>query len=91
LNGAHEVIFKAKGANGGETISQFKIGGITGNYSDSGSAAIGPVTLSKQWKQYEISLEGQELSSISGGFCWTMTRDENPQGAVFYLEDIRYE
>jgi hypothetical protein len=91
LNGARRLMFKARGEQGGETVSQFKIGGISGNYADSGSAAIGPVTLAKEWKQYEINLEGQELSSISGGFCWTMTKDENPEGAVFYLDDIRYE
>ncbi len=91
LNGAKKVIFRARGDKGGETIAQFKIGGINGNFADSGSAAIGPTTLSQQWKQYEIALEGQELSSISGGFCWVMSRDDNPNGAVFYLDDIRYE
>jgi hypothetical protein len=91
LNGAKKLIFKAKGDRGGEVIDQFKIGGINGNYADSGSAAIGPITLTKDWKPYEISLEGQELSSISGGFCWVMNHDENPSGATFYLDDIRYE
>jgi hypothetical protein len=91
LNGAKKVLFNARGEKGGEIVSQFKIGGISGNFSDSGSAAVGPVTLTKEWKPYEISLEGQELSSISGGFCWTMTHDDNPDGATFYLDDIRYE
>lgn len=91
LNGAKKVVFKARGEKGGESISEFKIGGIGGDYSDSGSAALGPVTLSKDWKTYEISLAGQELSSISGGFCWTMSKDQNPEGATFYLDDIRYE
>jgi hypothetical protein len=91
LNGARKVVFKARGDKGGETVAQFKVGGISGNFADSGSAAVGPVTLSKEWKHYEIPLEGQELSSISGGFCWTMSRDENPEGAVFYLDDVRFE
>jgi hypothetical protein len=91
LNGAKRVVFNARGEKGGEMVSQFKMGGIEGNFSDSGSAAIGPITLTKEWKSYEINLDGQELSSISGGFCWTMTRDENPEGAVFFLDDIRYE
>lgn len=91
LNGAKKLVFKAKGEKGGETIDQFKVGGITGDYADSGSAAIGPIVLGKEWKKYEISLEGQELSSITGGFCWTMTRESNPSGANFYLDDIRFE
>lgn len=91
LNGAKKLIFKAKGEKGGETVEEFKVGGISGDYADSGSAATGPITLTKDWKQYEINLEGQELSSITGGFCWTITRENNPDGAVFYLDDIRYE
>lgn len=91
LNGARKLVFMARGAQGGETISEFKIGGIGGDYADSGSAALGPVSLSKEWKRYEINLDGQELSSISGGFCWTMAKDYNPDGAEFYLSDIRYE
>src|SRR5579871_1598838 len=91
LNGMHKLLFKARGDKGGETVEEFKVGGITGDYADSGSAAIGPITLAKDWKEHEINLDGQELSSITGGFCWTMTRDHNPDGATFYLDDIRFE
>ncbi len=91
LNGRKKLLFKARGEKGGERIEEFKVGGLTGDYSDSGSSSIGPITLTKAWKTYEIPLEGQELSSISGGFCWTANRDGNPDGAVFYLDDIRYE
>jgi len=91
LNGATKVSFIARGEKGGETIDQFKVGGMGGDFADSGAAALGPVSLTKDWKRYEISLEGQELSSISGGFCWALNRDQNPKGAIFYLDDIRYE
>ncbi len=86
-----KLVFNVKGEKGGERVEEFKVGGITGDYADSGTAAIGPVTLAKEWKQYEINLEGQELSSITGGFCWTISREANPNGAVFYLDDIRFE
>ncbi len=72
-------------------VDEFKVGGISGDYADSGSASNGPITLAKDWKEYDIDLKGQELSSISGGFCWTMSRESNPDGAVFYLDDIRFE
>ncbi len=91
LNGAKQLVFLARGENGEEVISQFKVGGISGDFADSGTAAIGPITLTKDWKEYRISLEGQELSSISGGFCWTVVRNENPDGATFYLDKIRFE
>jgi len=91
LNGARKLVFEAKGEKGGEVVDDFKVGGITGDYGDSGSSSSGPVTLTRQWKKYEISLEGQELSSIAGGFCWTMSRDSDPDGAVFYLDNIRFE
>lgn len=91
LNGMKKLIFRARGEVGGERVEEFKVGGMTGDYADSGSASVGPIVLTKDWKTYEISLEGQELSSITGGFCWTATRDGNPKGATFYLDDIRYE
>jgi hypothetical protein len=91
LNGARRLVFKARGEKGGEVVDEFKVGGISGDYADSASASNGPVTLTKKWREYAIDLKGQELSSISGGFCWTMSREQNPDGAVFYLDDIRFE
>ena len=86
-----KLVFRARGEKGGERVEEFKVGGLTGDYADSGSAAIGPIILAKNWNVYEIPLDGQELSSITGGFCWTMNRDGNPSGAIFYLDDIRFE
>lgn len=91
LNGMKKLVFKARGEKGGERVEEFKVGGIGGDYADSGSAEIGPVALTKDWKLYEISLAGQELSSITGGFCWTVSRESNPNGAIFYLDDMRFE
>ncbi len=91
LTGAKKVTFWARGEKGGERIEEFKIGGITGEYADSDVAGIGPVELTTEWQQYTIDLDGKDLSSISGGFCWATNLDANPQGAVFYLDDIRYE
>jgi hypothetical protein len=91
LNGAKQLVFKVRGEKGGEIIDEFKVGGISGDYADSGSAAIGPITLAKDWKEIVINLDGQELSSISGGFCWVMSRESNPAGASFFLDDIRFE
>ncbi|MDP3143214.1 MAG: hypothetical protein Q8N14_04685 [Candidatus Omnitrophota bacterium] len=91
LTGATKLSFWAKGENGGERIEEFKLGGITGEYPDSDAAGIGPVILTKEWKQYTIDLRGKDLSYISGGFCWATNLDVNPNGATFYIDDIVYE
>ncbi len=91
LTGAKKLTFWARGDKGGERIEEFKTGGISGEFGDSDVAAIGPVTLTKDWRQYTIDLEGKDLSSISGGFCWATNLDVNPEGAVFYLDDIQFE
>ena len=91
LSGAKKLSFWARGEKGGERIEEFKIGGITGEYADSDVAGIGPVVLTTEWQQFTIDLEGKDLSSISGGFCWATNLDVNPDGATFYLDDIKYE
>ncbi len=91
LSKATKLSFWARGVKGGERIEEFKIGGIMGEYSDSDSAAIGPIILNKEWTQYSIDLKGKDLSYIIGGFCWSTNLDVNPEGATFYLDEIKYE
>ncbi len=93
LRGATKLTFWARGEEGGEIINEFKVGGISsGEYIDSDSASIGPVKLTKEWRKYEIDLRGKDLSYIIGGFCWATNIDvNNPNGIVFYLDEIRYE
>jgi hypothetical protein len=86
-----KLTFWAKGDKGGETIAEFKVGGITGTYSDSDSVSIGPITLTKDWKQYTIDLKGLDLSYISGGFEFSGAAKDNPQGFTVYFDDIKYE
>jgi len=91
LTGAKALTFWARGENGGEVVTEFKMGGITGEYADSDSVGIGPIVLTKEWKQYSIDLTGADLSYISGGFCFSAGKMDNPNGLTFYLDDIRYE
>lgn len=91
LSGAKRFTFWARGENGGEYISEFKIGGITGEYPDSDSVDITDIELTRKWKQYEIDLEDADLKYISGGFCWAANLDNNPDGIIFYLDDMLYE
>jgi len=86
-----KLTFQAKGAIGGEKISDFKMGGIQGDFGDTDTASSGPVELTKDWKTYTIDLTGKDLSRIIGGFCFSANRDDNPTGFTMYLNDIRYE
>lgn len=90
--GATKLTFWARGKNGGER-AEFKMGGITGRYSDSVRPAVstGVVTLSKDWQQYTIDLTNKDLGHVIGGFCWVTNIPQNPDGCTIYLDDIRYE
>ncbi len=73
LTGATKLTFWARGEKGGEVINKFQVGGISGKFRDSGVASIGPITLSKQWKQYVIDLSLMDDSIIVGNEdkeCW---------------------
>jgi hypothetical protein len=90
LTGAKKLKFMARGEKGGETV-EFKAGGISGEFPDSFKAE-GPVeTLTTQWREYEIDLSGQDLTTVIGGFVFALPKDKNPQGAIFYLDEIRFE
>lgn len=91
LTGVSKLTFWARGEKGGETIKEFRIGGIAGEYGDSAKAWIGPVVLTNEWKKYSIDLSAKNLSRIIGGFAWSTNLDANPRGCTFYLDEIRYE
>ena len=93
LTGAQKLTFWARGEKGGERIEEFKVGGVGRGmeYPDSDSAFIGPVLLTKEWKEYTIDLRGKDLSYISGGFAWVANTDADPQECVFYLDGIEYK
>jgi len=93
LQGATKLTFWARGDKGGELIAEFKMGGLaSGEYFDSDSASISQIQLTKEWEKYEIDLRGKDLSYIIGGFCWSTSIDVNdPEGIVFYLDEIKYE
>ena len=93
LQGAEKLTFWARGDKGDEIINEFKMGGLaSGEYIDSDTASIGPIKLTKEWKKYEIDLRGRDLSYVIGGFAWATSIDVNdPEGIVFYIDEIKYE
>ncbi|MFA4889270.1 MAG: hypothetical protein WC628_06830 [Candidatus Omnitrophota bacterium] len=94
LTGMTKLTFWARGAKGGEVIQKFIVGGVGVSskvaYPDSSETALGPVELTDTWKQYTINLAGKDLTYISGGFAWVANADVNPEGATFYLDEIKF-
>jgi len=95
LTGMTKLTFWARGAKGGEILQKVVVGGVgmepKAAYPDSAKIEMGPVELTDSWKQDTINLAGKDLSSISGGFGWVTTSDLNPNGATFYIDDIKFE
>jgi hypothetical protein len=91
LTGAKKLVFWARGEKGGEVIDAFKFGCTLGAYPDSDSTAVFNVVLTKDWKKYEITLDGLDLSYISGFFGWVASKEHNPRGMTFYLDEISIE
>lgn len=93
LTGYKTLKFAVKGAKGGELVDKFFIGGITGQTEDGDSDQIetDAIELTTEWKEHSIDLAGLDLSHIIGGFGFALNGDSNPQGAAFYLDEIRLE
>jgi len=73
-------------------LIEFKVGGVSQRYGDSLVLPRTTITkLSPEWQQFRIDLTGADLSHIIGGFCLVASQDNNPDGTIFYLDDIRFE
>lgn len=93
LTGYKTLTFMARGEKGGELLDKFFIGGITGQTEegDSDEASITAITLTKDWKKYEIPVAANDLSHIIGGFGFAANADSNPEGFTMYLDEIKLE
>lgn len=99
LSGATKITFWAKGEKGGEQI-EFFAGGIGWNtdtgekekqYPDSfPKTSIDYQELTNFWKEYTIPLTSQDLNYVIGGFGWVTNSTKNPNGATFFLDNIKY-
>ena len=93
--GFTKVTFWAKGHKGKEVVI-FGSGGINKlQYKDSYNTRYTTegknVILSNQWKQYVINLTEADLSSVIGGFFFSVEERANQDGLTFYLDDIYFE
>ncbi len=97
--GATQVTFYARGDVGGEVVT-FKAGGIndplnsmTGTYGDSFTISSPAETLTTDWQQYTLSLQGTAYSGgVLGGFCWVANAtDAGNSDIKFYVDDLQWQ
>ena len=90
LSGYSRLRFWARADKPG-TI-KFEVGGINEPYGDSLAFPRSiDADLTTNWQEFEIDLDGANLTHIIGGFAWVTNWDTNPNGITFYLDDIRFE
>jgi hypothetical protein len=91
--GYREIVFYARGENGGEFV-EFKAGDIkcpdNSQQRDSFRVSIGKIRLTREWRRYSIDLRGLNLSNAIGLFCWVASGPAHPNGLTFYLDDVLY-
>jgi hypothetical protein len=88
LREASRLVFWGRGEQSGEII-EFGIGGP--NMAPTPGRSTGAITLQPTWEAHEIDLRGLDLTRAVVLFRWLATDVHNPQGAVFYLDDVRFE
>jgi hypothetical protein len=105
LSGATGITFHARGKSGGEKV-EFFVGGVGWKTDYQGNSTIpekpypdsfpkirtGTVTLTREWRQYSINLQGRDLSYVLSGFGWVATAaGNNNKNIIFYVDDIRWD
>jgi hypothetical protein len=101
LSNANRVVFSAKGEKGGETI-RFAIAGRTLD-PQSGNAPTDTfknvkfagvtqdVVLGSDWKKYQISIDGLDLTSSAYPFGFIVKKGTGPESVAFSLRDVTYD
>ena len=78
-----------------DTRAEFFVGGVRDPhlpYADSmPKVSTGIVAVTAAWQRYEINVEGNDLSSVIGGFGLAMSRGENPEPRSLLLDDIAFD
>ncbi len=74
-------------------VIQFKAGGgtsPTSQYQASFENEGDFVTLTSEWKRYTVSLSGKNLTQVVSAVTFVLRAEDNPDGAVFFLDDLEY-
>ena len=89
LTGAARLEIWARGERGGERVA-FGVGLLDRktDYPDSAIVKTRTIKLTPEWRRYELSLAGEDLSSLKTGFVVTLEVRRSP--VTVYLDSIRF-
>jgi hypothetical protein len=98
FNEIQRLTFWARGKEGNEIV-EFGVGGgfetVIGPYGfeyfKPQEQPAGRITLTSHWEKYEIDLVDRDLTHVVPLFYAFYTVEENPQGAIIYVDDIQFE
>ena len=100
LSTAKKVTFYAMGQDGGEVI-KFKAAGKKVDKKEISDMEIfknvkfdkttKDVTLTKDWKRFEIDLSNSDLKGITHPFGFEISKDKNNADSVFYIKGVKHD
>ena len=89
LSGATRLSFWARGAAGGEKVKfGFGVIGADKPFHDSAKRDL-EVTLTAEWREYDIDVAGADLTRVKTGFMWVVAGQGQP--LTFFLDDIGWQ
>jgi hypothetical protein len=88
LRTVNRLTFWARGETGGEVV-EIKVG--DGALCPLPGHSTGPLTLTADWKRYELDLAGLDMRRAVALFGWFATDLHDPKGATFFLDDVQFE
>ena len=94
LRRARALLFRARGAVGGERIRVKAAVAGDQPFGDSAPLPIdsGWLRLSADWREYRVDTDGRDLSRVITPFMLIANRKQNPSGRLtIFLDDVRYE
>ena len=86
LSKAKKVFFFARGKNGGEKI---EVGMRKRNENDM-TASAGIIELTREWKVYEVSLDGLTFNDCAGGLYILLHGKDRIHSSEIYLDEIYF-
>ncbi|MEJ2297299.1 MAG: hypothetical protein P8X94_02085 [Woeseiaceae bacterium] len=89
LTGAAKLEIWARGDRGGEQVA-FGVGLLDRktDFPDSAIVKTSTIKLTDEWRRYDLSLEGEDLSSLKTGFVVTLEVRRSPE--TVYFDSIRF-
>lgn len=92
--GFTKLTFWARGENGGERVTFKALGGTKEGAANPASAkeiTLGTVKLTTEYRQITIELDNADLSNCPTALITALNSQLDPDGAVFYIQDIKFQ